>query len=453
MNLDDFSRCCIAKIEPQGDGPHLTVACVRRGNDGERIVHQREIALAPIIADLKEMFASHEVAGEPSELDERAGATARKIGEARLVRALHEEVAPHLGGETDDAPDSTHDKTYRLLTRARSGDPRALQVMGALVNSACMGNGRALEVVQHARRLHQALEGKQAAAEAGITTAGMTAPELAQIGGWFSSLKKVAKYATAPVWAPAYLATKGISKVPGLRQINKINPAAWAINAVEGGGKKSAVNDYRRSVRNDYRTTQDGSDESDPIDPRATDSDDGDAEVGAIVQRGYATGKNPLFEYYHRGNDTAIGADLLVGGWFSSLTRSVSKIGNQVINNNIVKAVTPIVANAIPGGGLALHAVKQIDSIVSAARQGNPVAVQAATAIVQAAKTGNPQAVETAKVMQQVATIQETKAPTPIAPPAQTSPALAAVVKSPKVSAYKLGMTNKWLSGRTGRAL
>lgn len=248
MKMSDFSACCLAKVDRDDGHTRLTVCCVRRGADGKRVVHKREFNLDPLIAHIRSMLAEeharlhgHEsVSGSWDMLIAQAEQTARRVGEGRLIRELFGEVSPLLAsGDDSENPDQ---RIYQLLTCARAGNERCLTTIGAIVNAAYRGNRAALAACQKLRKLHLALEGKEAAKIANVSTAGMTTPELIDIGSWWGSFKKIAKkaakVATAPVWAPTYLATKAIDKIPGVRNLNKLNPAAWAIHAVERGSKR-----------------------------------------------------------------------------------------------------------------------------------------------------------------------------------------------------------------------
>lgn len=264
MNMTEFSACCLAKVDRDDGHTRLTVACVRRGDDGKRIMHKREYNLDPLIAQIRMMLAaeharlhgSESVSGGWDRLILQAEQTARRVGEGRMIRELFGEVSPLLtSGPDEDDPDQ---RIYQLLTCARAGNERCLATIGAIVNAAYRGNPAALAACQKLRKLHLALEGKEAARIANVSTAGMTTPELVDIGSWWGSFKKIAKkagkIATAPVWAPAYLATKAIDKIPGVRNLNRINPAAWAIHAVERGSKRPVQ--PARLTQSDFRRPQ-----------------------------------------------------------------------------------------------------------------------------------------------------------------------------------------------------
>lgn len=263
MNMTDFSACCLAKVDRDDGHTRLTVCCVRRDGRGKRIVHKREFNLDPLIAQIRGMLAqeharlhgSESVSGSWDALIARAEQTARRVGESRLIRELFGEISPLLASDDEsasDSADSSDNRIYQLLTCARAGNERCLATIGSIVNAAYRGNEAALTACRKLRRLHLALEGKEAARVANVSTAGMTTPELIDIGSWWGSFKKIAKkagkVATAPIWAPAYLAVKAVDKVPGLNNLNRINPAAWAVHAIERGTKRPA-----RVVRSDYR--------------------------------------------------------------------------------------------------------------------------------------------------------------------------------------------------------
>lgn len=266
MNMTDFSACCLAKVDREDGHTRLTVCCVRRDSEGRRMVHKREFNLDPLIAKIRGMLAqeharlhgTESVSGSWDMLIAKAEQTARRVGESRLIRELFGEVSPLLASDgesdsdSDNAGDSSDNRIYKLLTCARAGNERCLATIGSIVNAAYRGNEAALTACRKLRRLHLALEGKEAARVANVSTAGMTTPELVDIGSWWGSFKKIAKkagkVATAPIWAPTYLAVKAVDKVPGLRNLNRINPAAWAVHAVERGTNRPA-----RVVRSDYR--------------------------------------------------------------------------------------------------------------------------------------------------------------------------------------------------------
>lgn len=514
MNLEDFSGCCIVKLCREDGHARLTVACVAT-HDGKRVIHKKEIDLDPLVKHISGMLARYhqELHGQPpiggawDDLIVKAEEMARRVGEARLVEALFGEVSPLLGEGDEDIEDSdTNQKAYQILTSARNGDAGALEIIGALVNSAYRGNARALEIVVFMRKLHMALEGKQAAGLANVSTAGMTMPQLVEIGSWFSGLKniakKVGKVATAPLWAPTYLATKAISKVPGLRAVNKINPAAWAINAMEGKKRRPARkvtaswNQPRGPVgpelqqppmpevpgnydpgdyADDYGSDEYG-EEPEFAGPQAEE------EVsGWAFNKGYRPSANPrsMRGFYSRGQAT-VGAEVPdeeVSGWlFNRGYRSPSEVANSarglytggaivagevisvgwgwsdlmkqakkvvrtttktvkaVASNPIVKAVAPIVANVVPGGGMAYAAAQKAHDILQAAKKGNPAAVEAIAVVRDWAVEGNPKAVATVQVMKTMSDAIDAKALTaPVTPAPAALPAPAPLPVGPEL--------------------
>lgn len=129
--------------------------------------------------------------------------------------------------------------------------------------------------------------------------------------------------------------------------------------------------------------------------------------------------------------------DVNVGWGWKNITRAAKKVGNIATDSRVLKAVAPLVASAIPGGGLAYHAAMQVNDIVSKAREQNPEAVKAIAAIRAVAGKGDPKAQEVERLMQSMsqklddkmrqlaaataATPQATAAQPPIAPiPVQT---------------------------------
>jgi hypothetical protein len=251
MDIEKFSECCLAKVCRDNDNHvRLVVCCVLRDpTSGEKVVHRKEVNLDQLIQYAHKMFANYhhkvhqsqpEVSGSWDDMLAKSVDVAKRIGEARLIRSLFAEVSPILsnnaagvdGGESD-----MHKKAHELLVKAREGDRDALDTMNSLMNAAYRGNSRALEIMVLMRDMNLALDGKEAVKISGINCAGMTTPELVEVGSWWSKFKKVAKVATAPVWAPAYLATKAVSKLPGGKYLNKVSPAAWASKAIKGGAQ------------------------------------------------------------------------------------------------------------------------------------------------------------------------------------------------------------------------
>lgn len=92
--------------------------------------------------------------------------------------------------------------------------------------------------------------------------------------------------------------------------------------------------------------------------------------------------------------------DVSVGWGWKNIVRAAKKVGNVATDSRVLKAVAPLVASAIPGGGLAYHAAMQVNDIVSKAREQNPEAVKAIAAIRAVAGKGDPKAREVEKLMQ-----------------------------------------------------
>lgn len=88
----------------------------------------------------------------------------------------------------------------------------------------------------------------------------------------------------------------------------------------------------------------------------------------------------------------------VVGGLWGSIMRTTKKIGKAVIKPKVFALVAPIVASAIPGGGVAYAAATKINDIVSKARENHPEAMQAIAAI-RAEAGRDPKALEVAKTM------------------------------------------------------
>lgn len=248
MDIEKFSECCLAKVCRDNDGHvRLVVCCVLRDpTSGEKVVHRKEVNLDQLIQYAQKMFANYhqklhqtqpEVSGSWDDMLDKSLQVAKRIGEARLIRALFAEVSPIMASNAagvDGAESDMHKKVHEVLLQAREGNQDALDTMNALMNSAYRGNARALEIMTLMRDMNLALDGKEAVKISGINCAGMTAPELVEVGSWWSKFKSIAKVATAPVWAPAYLATKAVSKLPGGKYLNKLSPTSWAFNAMKG---------------------------------------------------------------------------------------------------------------------------------------------------------------------------------------------------------------------------
>lgn len=251
MDIEKFSECCLAKICRDNDNHiRLVVCCVLRDpTSGEKVVHRKEVNLDQLIKYAHKMFANYhhnvhqtqpEVSGSWDGMLDKSLEVAKRIGEARLIRSLFSEVSPILASNAagvDGGESEMHKRVHEVLVKAREGDRDSLDTMNSLMNAAYRGNSRALEIMVLMRDMNLALDGKEAVKISGINCAGMTAPELVEVGSWWSKFKKVAKVATAPVWAPAYLATKAVSKLPGGKYLNKVNPAAWASKAIKGGSR------------------------------------------------------------------------------------------------------------------------------------------------------------------------------------------------------------------------
>jgi hypothetical protein len=229
MDIEKFSECCLAKVCRDDEGHvRLTMCCVLKDPDtGKKVVRKKEVNLDGLISYAHKALmkyhqglhgADQQVSGEWNDLLNNAYQAARRMGEARLVKALFSEVSPELGSNAkgpDDEESEMHRQAHEVLARAREGDRTSLDIMSALMNSAYRGNERALEILTLMRDMHHAMEGKEAVAHvqsSGYHCSGMTTPQLVALGSWWSSLKKavkkVGKVATAPLWVPALMSYK-----------------------------------------------------------------------------------------------------------------------------------------------------------------------------------------------------------------------------------------------------
>ena len=516
MNIEQFSECCLAKLCRDENGKlDLVVCCVLRGPDGKKIVKKKQIDLRPVVQFVHNAIASYhkqlhqpEVSGWDQTVDSAVD-TARRMGEARMVKALFHEVSPMLANMEahDNTESEMHQKAHEVLVKAREGDRTSLDIMSALMNAAYRGNARALEIMTLMRDMNLALDGKEAAEISGIGCAGMTTPQLIEIGSWWSKFKKVAKVVTAPVWAPTYLATKAISKVPGLRLLNKVNPAAWVINRFEGGRRPSQPqlppaappmdelpppaappSDQSQGYAPDpgYAGDQGGGYDEGYDEPEFAGPQE---EVsGWAYNKGYrtvaetVTSKFPglgisMREMYHRGLDssmalaiaptsntpapdvldqtaqqapTAVSGTYVVGLSWGSLMKKAKGLVKAVKDTGIIQKIAPIVASAIPGGGMALEAAKHAAEIVALAKEGKHEAVKMVAAVRAMATDGNQQALETAKVMMNMSNKLDDKAaaappvPAPVipVPVPMPAPVVAPVpVASPAMVVYRAAPT------------
>lgn len=225
MDIEKFSECCLAKLCRDNEGHvRLIMCCVLRDPDtGRKVVHKKEVNLDNLISYAHKMLINYhakmhgqpQVSGEWNDILDKAVQAARRMGEARLMRALFDEISPELGSNAkgpDDEESEMHRQAHEVLVKAREGNRAALDIMASLMNAAYRGNERALEIMTLMRDMHHAMDGKVVVQTAGYHCAGMTTPQLIEIGSWWSSIKKAAKkvgkVATAPLWVPALMTYK-----------------------------------------------------------------------------------------------------------------------------------------------------------------------------------------------------------------------------------------------------
>ena len=576
MNVERFAQCCLAKVCRGEDGHvRLTVCCVLRDpTTGKRRVHVKEVNLDPLLKWASHMFAQYHhrlhslqdeppteahIAGDWDDIVKKSVAVARRIGESRLVMALYSEVSPMLSqGNGEDS--DMHRQAHEVLLRAMHGDQKSLAIMNALMSSAYRGNTRALEIMTLMRDMHLAMEGKEAVNVAGLSCVGVSTPDLVLVGSWWKKLKrglkKVAKVATAPVWAPAlmtYKMAKGdfrgaLDTAKGAvgdtlsltKDVAKIATApVWApaylaykggqavANAVmpggdDGGGQPTPdqlpppqdaptpTPTDQPPMPTDQPPMDMGPvpDDSGPAPDTAAPPDDGDGSgddgsdvgdddaqvAGWFYNKGFrtvpevVTAKFPglgltLREMYHRGSDSSQSVavapiqpvaattvdDLAASGaaansgnaqasptvvssgtyvvglsWHSlmrkahNLAHTVSTATHAIIRSDVyknlsplIRQVAPLVAKAIPYGGVALEAANQIHDIIQKAKADHPEALQAIAAIRQWANNGDEKAMEVAHVMKNMSDTIDAKA--------AAAPPVAMVVRRPGPAMYRPG--------------
>jgi len=438
MDIEQFSECCLAKICRTPEHKYLlTVCCVLRGANGEKVVHKKTVPLDNLIEMAKAKIAEfHSTLHNPQVsgvgqkdwdvLLDKAVHAARRMGEARLIRALFEELSPMLGdGSLDDEESDAIQKLHHVVAGAMEGDTNSLQILASLINAAYHGNERALELSVLARKMHLAMLGKEAIQyleSNGTNISGMSTPELLEIGSWWKKFKKIGKVAAtiampgAPVlWAAKYAMGKRKGK-KGSKRGGGVQPSAQETPGMsettegqEGGQDFSPASEEQPSGP---------SDDSPP-----------DSEVsGWLYNKGYrstaqaVTSRFPglglaIREMYHRGVDTPralavtetsatpepqISGTYIVGFSWKKLMRkaqSIAKTASSIANNPLVKQLGPIVASAVPGGGMAFQAAMKAHDMLVKAKANNPEAVQAIATIRNLAEGGNDKALEVAKVM------------------------------------------------------
>lgn len=118
-----------------------------------------------------------------------------------------------------------------------------------------------------------------------------------------------------------------------------------------------------------------------------------------------------------------------------NLAHTVSTATHAVIRSDVYKALSPIikqvaplVAKAIPYGGVALEVANRVHDIVQQAKRDHPEALQAIAAIRQWANNGDEKALEVAHVMKNMSDAIDQKA--------AAQPPMAMVVRRPTPVAY-----------------